>query len=186
MNRAIPGSCFSFVASLLVVGLLSTACGRAPEAPKLAEASSMAASAPETGSSTPDEPALPTVLVHKSPNCGCCSLWIDHLRQAGFPVEERNTDDIQPVKSRLGVPPGKGSCHTAEVDGYMVEGHVPAEDILRLLTERPEARGLVLPGMPMGSPGMEVSDGRVQPYTVELVALDGTTTPFSRHGSPQP
>lgn len=186
MNRAIPKLRLGFVASLLLVGLLSTACARAPEALKAEEAPSVAAAAPETASSALDEPARPAILVHKSPSCGCCSLWIDHLRQAGFVVEERNTDDLNPIKTRLGVPLGKGSCHTAEVDGYLVEGHVPAQDILRLLAERPKARGLVLAGMPMGSPGMEVPDGRVQPYTVELVGMDGTTTPFSQHGPPQP
>ena len=91
-------------------------------------------------------------------------------------------DDLGPIKAQVGVPPGRGSCHTAQVDGYFVEGHVPADDIVRLLTERPDARGLALPGMPMGSPGMEVPSGEIQPYTVELVANDGRTTPFSHHG----
>ncbi len=125
----------------------------------------------------------PLVVVHKTPTCGCCTAWVDHMRQAGFPVEVRDSVDLHPVKSRLGVPPGKGSCHTAEVGGYLVEGHVPAEDVARLLDERPRARGLVLPGMPIGSPGMEAPDGRVEPYTVELVAEDGSVVPFSRHGS---
>ena len=77
---------------------------------------------------------------------------------------------------------GEGSCHTAEIGGYFVEGHVPAEDIKRLLAEQPDAKGLVLPGMPAGSPGMEMPDGRTQPYTVELVARDGTTAAFAHHG----
>ncbi|WP_339830237.1 DUF411 domain-containing protein, partial [uncultured Arenimonas sp.] len=81
-----------------------------------------------------------------------------------------------------GIPPAKGSCHTAEVDGYFVEGHVPADDVKRLLRERPEARGLTVPGMPAGSPGMEMPDGRVQPYTVELITPDGKAEPFARHG----
>ncbi|WP_407351556.1 DUF411 domain-containing protein [Luteimonas sp. R10] len=126
--------------------------------------------------------ALPPVVVHKSPVCGCCTHWVDHLRQSGFEVEVRGVDDLGPVKTRVGVPPGKGSCHTAEVAGYFVEGHVPAGDIRRLLAERPDARGLTLPGMPLGSPGMEVPDGTVQPYAVELVAHDGTTGVFARHG----
>lgn len=125
---------------------------------------------------------LPLVLVHKSPTCGCCGLWVDHLKHAGFKVDVREADNINPVKERLGVPYGKGSCHTAEIGGYVIEGHVPADDIKRLLQERPRARGLVLPSMPMGSPGMEVPDGTVQPYTVELVRLDGTTTPYATHG----
>ena len=126
--------------------------------------------------------ALPLVVVHKSASCGCCGLWVDHMREAGFQVEVRNVDNVNPVKERVGVPLGKGSCHTAEVDGYFVEGHVPAEDVKRLLAEKPEAKGLVVPGMPAGSPGMEVPDGTIQPYTVELVGQDGGTTAFAQHG----
>ena len=83
------------------------------------------------------------------------------------------------------MPYGKGSCHTAEVAGYFVEGHVPAADVKRLIAEKPDAKGLVLPGMPMGSPGMESPDGRIQPYTVELVARDGTVSPFAEHAGVQ-
>jgi hypothetical protein len=125
---------------------------------------------------------LPPVLVHKSASCGCCGAWVDHLRDAGFIVRVNETEDMNPIKERLGVPYGKGSCHTAEVGGYMVEGHVPAGDIKRLLLERPQAKGLVLPGMPIGSPGMEVPDGTVEPYTVELVSADGQVLPFAQHG----
>lgn len=125
--------------------------------------------------------ALPPVVVHKNASCGCCNDWVEHMRAAGFRVDVRNTDNLGPIKERAGVPVGKGSCHTAEVGGYFVEGHVPAADIKRLLAERPAARGLVLPGMPMGSPGMETPDGRSEPYTVELVGLDGRTTAYSSH-----
>jgi hypothetical protein len=125
--------------------------------------------------------AWPAMVVHKSPSCGCCSTWVDHVRKAGFQVEVRDAENFEPVKQRLGIPYGKGSCHTAEVGGYFVEGHVPAADIQRLLTERPAAKGLVLPGMPMGSPGMEMPDGRTQAYTVELVTSEGQTQPFARH-----
>jgi hypothetical protein len=89
------------------------------------------------------------------------------------------------LKQQLGIPADKASCHTAEVDGLVVEGHVPAEDIKRLLAERGDARGLVLPGMPVGSPGMESPDGRVQAYTVERLGADGRTTPYAEHGSTQ-
>ena len=133
---------------------------------------------------TPEVPAtqgLPLALVHKSPTCGCCGLWVDHLKEEGFQVEVRDSEDVMAVKQSLGVPYGKGSCHTAEIGGYFIEGHVPAEDIKRLLVERPDAKGLVLPGMPMGSPGMEGPEGTAKPYTVELVARDGTTSPFSQH-----
>ena len=125
---------------------------------------------------------MPHVLVHKDPMCGCCGLWVDHLRKAGFKVEVRNEANLNPLKQRLGIPDGKGSCHTAEVDGYVIEGHVPAEDIRRLLAEKPDARGLTVPGMPTGSPGMEVPNGHVQAYTVELITRDGGTRPFALHG----
>lgn len=129
-------------------------------------------------------PAKPPLMhVHKSPTCGCCKLWVDHVKQAGFNVVVFEEDDLGPVKERLGVPAGKGSCHTGEVEGYLVEGHVPAADIQRLLAERPQARGLVLPGMPIGSPGMEVPGTPAQPFVVELVRLDGQTEVFARHPS---
>ena len=121
------------------------------------------------------------MIVHKSASCGCCGLWVDHMRAAGFAVEVRNEDNLNPIKERVGVPLAKGSCHTAEVGGYFIEGHVPAEDVKRLLAEKPAAKGLVLPGMPLGSPGMEVPDGTVQPYTVELVDEQGTITAFAQH-----
>lgn len=130
---------------------------------------------------TPAALELPLVVVHKDPYCGCCNGWIEHMRRAGFTVEARNEDDMGPIKTRVGVPAGKGSCHTAIVGGYFIEGHVPAGDIKRLLAEKPDAKGLVLPGMPAGSPGMEIPDGRSERYTVELVARDGSTTPFARH-----
>jgi len=131
---------------------------------------------------TAAEPAPSTLLVHKSPYCGCCELWIEHMREAGFAVEARNVSDVHSIKERLGVPAAKASCHTAQIGGYFIEGHVPAADVKRLLAERPEARGLTVPGMPKGSPGMEVPGGAVDPYTVELVGKDGSTTPFATHG----
>ena len=125
---------------------------------------------------------LPAVTVYKSPTCGCCIKWVEHMRKAGFEVTVNDVDNVHPVKLRVGVPPGKGSCHTAEVAGYFLEGHVPAPDVKRLLVERPAAKGLAVPGMPAGSPGMEMPDGRIQTYDVELVAKDGSTSRFSRHG----
>ncbi len=132
---------------------------------------------------SPVEPAArPLLTVHKSPYCGCCKQWIEHMRAHGFEVTVVETEDLGPVKARVGVPPGKGSCHTAEVEGYFVEGHVPAEDVKRLLAERPDARGIALPGMPIGSPGMEIEGVPPQAYTVELVDKDGVSTPYARHG----
>lgn len=141
-----------------------------------------AAAAVQSGASAAVPAVLPTVTVHKSPTCGCCTSWVEHLRKAGFPVQVVENEDVNPIKIEVGVPPGRGSCHTALVAGYFVEGHVPVDDILRLLKERPEARGLALPGMPAGSPGMELPSGYVQPYTVQLVARDGSTSAFSHHG----
>ena len=144
-------------------------------------ASAQAPSTTQAPAATPVE-RLPLVVVHKSPTCGCCTVWAAHMRKAGFPVEIRDEADLAPVKQRLGVPAGKHSCHTAVVDGYFIEGHVPAADVKRLLATKPDAKGLAVPGMPLGSPGMEMPDGRTQPYAVELVQRDGTTGVYSRHG----
>lgn len=111
-----------------------------------------------------DGDALPTALVYKTPACGCCNLWVDHLRDAGFEVDARNLNDIIPVKIDAGVPPRMSSCHTALIDGYVVEGHIPAEHVKRLLDERPDIVGIAVPGMPIGSPGMEGLGAR--PYQV--------------------
>lgn len=124
----------------------------------------------------------PRVIVHKSESCGCCKLWVEHLEKAGFSVQVINEDNLNPIKERVGVPYGKGSCHTAEVGGYFVEGHVPASDIQRLLREKPSAKGLTVPGMPLGSPGMEVPTGQTDRYEVLLVAKDGSTSTYSKHG----
>ena len=126
--------------------------------------------------------AAPTIVVNKTPTCGWCGLWVKHLQAAGFAVQVRDLENLSPIKERVGVPFGMGSCHTAEVDGYFVEGHVPVDDIKRLLRERPQARGLAVPGMPAGSPGMEVPSGQVQPYDVMLVGRDGTATVYAHHG----
>jgi hypothetical protein len=122
------------------------------------------------------------IVVHKSETCGCCKLWVTHLEKAGFNVEVVNSDNLAAIKERVGIPYGMGSCHTAEVEGYFVEGHVPAADIQRLLRERPAAKGLTVPGMPAGSPGMEIPSGKVDPYDVLLVKKDGSTSVFAHHG----
>ena len=98
--------------------------------------------------------ALPMVTVSKDPNCSCCTGWAEHVRAAGFPVTIVAATDLKAIKTRLGVPEDLGGCHTAEVDGYVLEGHVPASAIQRLLRERSQATGLAVPGMPAGSPGM--------------------------------
>lgn len=153
------------IAIAFLAATLLSACGRAPQA----QTPSAAA-------------ARPTMVVYKSPSCGCCEAWVEHVRRAGFPVQVYDVDDLDAVKSRVGLPYGMGSCHTAEVGGYFIEGHVPAGDIERLLAERPAAKGLALPGMPLGSPGMEVPSGRTESYTVMLVTTDGAAREFARHG----
>ncbi|WP_175597038.1 DUF411 domain-containing protein [Peristeroidobacter soli] len=126
--------------------------------------------------------ATPTVIVNKTPTCGCCGAWVKHLQAAGFAVQVHDLENLAPIKERLGVPFGMGSCHTAEVGGYFIEGHVPAADVKRLLSEKPAGKGLTVPGMPAGSPGMEVPDGRVDRYDVLLVDKDGKTSVFATHG----
>lgn len=123
---------------------------------------------------------LPKVDVHKSPSCGCCGAWAEHMRQNGFEVATHNVDNLGPIKERVGIPHGMGSCHTAEVGGYFIEGHVPAAEIKRLLAETPKAKGLTVPRMPIGSPGME-SGSRVDPYEVHLVHEDGTTSVYAKY-----
>ena len=125
------------------------------------------------------EPAVPSIQVYKSRTCGCCNKWIDHVRAAGFGVAATDVDDVQPYKRQHGVPAQLGSCHTALVEGYVIEGHVPADDIIRLLRERPDVLGLAVPGMPMGSPGME--GPAAEPYDTVAFAADGTTSVFATH-----
>ncbi|PAU73736.1 DUF411 domain-containing protein [Vreelandella alkaliphila] len=124
--------------------------------------------------------AAPTVDVHSDPNCGCCSDWVSHLEEAGFEVNHQRDGDLRSIKIVNGVPPELASCHTALIDGYVIEGHVPASDIKRLLEEQPEVVGLTVPGMPHGSPGMET--GRVDDYAVlSWTRNDSTPTIFSEY-----
>ena len=119
------------------------------------------------------------ILVYKSPTCGCCNAWVDHLRANGFKVSVQDRLDMAPIKGENGVPLRLQSCHTAQLGGYVIEGHVPAGDILRLLREKLPVKGLTVPGMPMGSPGMQgpASD----PYEVLAFQPDGRTSVFARH-----
>lgn len=120
---------------------------------------------------------LPSVVVYKSPTCGCCNGWVEHLREAGFEVEPRDVRDLMSVKLDAGVPPSLSSCHTALIDGYVVEGHVPADVVKKLLAERPPVAGISVAGMPVGSPGMEGPNA--QPYTVEAFTADGSHSTFA-------
>ena len=122
-------------------------------------------------------PQGPLMVVYKSPTCGCCTAWVTHVKKAGFRVEIHDTLAVEPVKTRWGVPDDLISCHTAKVEGYVIEGHVPADLIQRLLTEKPAVLGIATPGMPSGSPGM---DGTPEPYDVVTFEKDGKTELYAR------
>lgn len=123
--------------------------------------------------------AAERVEVFKSPYCGCCEKWVEHMRKAGFDVTTKDVNDVPAARKAAGMPERFGSCHTAKVGGYVVEGHVPAADVQRLLKEKPKAVGLAAPGMPQGSPGMETN--HPQPYDTLLVQADGSYRVFVRH-----
>ena len=123
--------------------------------------------------------AKPTVTVYKSPTCGCCKLWVTHLKDSGFPVKAEDLDSLAPIKKQHGVPDALASCHTAVVEGYVVEGHVPADLIDRLLRERPQVAGIAVPGMPIGSPGMEVPGRPAEPYQILTFDRTGRTGIFA-------
>jgi hypothetical protein len=124
--------------------------------------------------------ATPEMTVYHDPNCGCCGKWVDHMRANGFTVEKVPTSNMSSIKLELGVPRELPSCHTAVVGDYVIEGHVPAEDVKRLLAEQPDARGLSVPGMPLGSPGMEVDDRRMA-YDVIRFDDNGETSVFKHY-----
>ena len=126
--------------------------------------------------------ARPKILVHKDPNCGCCEEWAAHLRKAGFNVTTQNSTRMNAIKAKLGVPAELASCHTAEVNGYVIEGHVPAAEITRLVSEKPKAKGLAVAGMPIGSPGME--GGEPDTYDVVIFGEFGHQT-FARYRGAQ-
>ena len=122
-------------------------------------------------------PGMAEVTVYKSPTCGCCNAWIDHLEENGFTVKVHDHQDMAPIKQQIGVPYELRSCHTAKVGDYVLEGHVPADLVVEMLTKKPAIKGLAVPGMPMGSPGME--GPRKDPYDVVTFTDDGTTTVYA-------
>jgi hypothetical protein len=123
---------------------------------------------------------LPEVHVFKSPTCGCCGAWIDHMKAAGFPVRVTEVNDTTAARSQLGMPERYGSCHSASVAGYVLEGHVPAAEVKRLLKARPTAIGLAVPGMPPSAPGMDVP-GRKDPYQVMLIDGAGQSSVYANY-----
>ncbi len=126
-------------------------------------------------------PVTATVDVYKSPTCGCCSKWVEHLQAQGFTVKTTNVEDIYEIKTKHAVPAAVESCHTALVGGYVIEGHVPASDVQKLLREKPAIAGIGVRGMPIGSPGMEVEGVQAQPYTVLAFDKAGQTHVFAKH-----
>ena len=124
--------------------------------------------------------AASRVQVYKNPSCGCCAAWVEHLQAAGFSVDVTEMEDTAPIRKRYGMPERLAGCHTGVIDGYVLEGHVPAADVKRLLAAKPQAIGLVVPGMPVGSPGMEYGD-RKEPYKVLVVDRKGRDSVFASY-----
>lgn len=122
--------------------------------------------------------ALP--VFYRSPGCDCCHVWTERMAQAGLPVALQDSGNLSAVFAKFGIPQGLEGCHVGEVEGYVISGHVPPSDIKRLISERPNARGLLVPGMPVGSPGMEMN-GQTEPYDVLLLGRDGQTTVFASY-----
>lgn len=122
------------------------------------------------------------LAVYKTPACACCTAWVDHMRAAGFKARVNELPDLRSLRTSRGLSDDLASCHTALIDGYVLEGHVPAEDVRKLLADRPEATGLAVPAMPLGSPGMETPDGQREAYETLLVLKGGGTRVFARHG----
>lgn len=174
----------TIVPSLLALAL--AACGEGErertEAGTTATPAASAAARPGAGSVAARhiaDTASSTLVVYKSPTCGCCKAWVDHMHENGFAVEVRDTVDVTPIKQESGMAPSLHSCHTAFIHGYTLEGHVPAADVQRLLRERPAVAGLAVPGMPSGSPGME---GPIkQRYDVLTFDRSGRTAVFASH-----
>lgn len=151
---------------LLAVLLASGSVAWADEAPAATLAAAQAAE-------------QPLVRVWKTPTCGCCGKWVRHMQEAGFRVESTDVDNVDPIKTANGMPLKLASCHTALVGGYVVEGHVPASDVRRLLKEKPDIVGLTAPGMPAGSPGMDVPNS--PPFDVLSLGKDGKTAVYATH-----
>lgn len=158
------------LSGLLVLAACGTPASDAPEA--TAEAPAAMATAAAVA-----QLDLPTILVYKTATCGCCNGWVEHLEAAGFTVDARNVRDLMSVKRDAGVPVDHSSCHTGLVDGYVVEGHVPADIVKQLLAERPEVTGIAVPGMPIGSPGMEGPNP--EPYEVLAFQRGGTSSVYA-------
>jgi len=156
----------AFIPLLLIVAATQVGCAQSE------------AGGPETSEAELVAVDLPEVMVFKSPTCGCCSKWVEHMQEAGFEVKTTDLADMRPVKEKYSVPANMASCHTALVGGYVVEGHVPAEEVKRMLEEEPDIAGIAVPGMPVGSPGMEQGD-RVDSYDILTFDAEGNAAVFA-------
>ena len=159
-----------FAASLVIASLMLASCTAAKETDLAATENVSSAQAA----------LVSEITVFRSPTCSCCGQWIAHAEAAGFQVKDEITEDMSAIKQQYGVPDSLSSCHTTVVGDYVIEGHVPAADVRRLLTEKPAIAGIAVPGMPVGSPGMESGDD-VEPYTVFSFTESGETAAFSEH-----
>jgi hypothetical protein len=146
---------------------------------RLATVTAALAAAFAVAATAPRAQQAPSVMVYKTATCGCCSKWVDHMRAQGFQVKTEDVDNISRVKETHGVPSAIGSCHTSLVGGYVIEGHVPGDAVHRLLREKPKVTGIAVPGMPAGSPGMEVP-GRKDAYNILTFDKSGQTAVFEK------
>ena len=178
--RSVKGIAVLVWFSTLATGCAPSGGGVAEEATAVgsAEVSANLATA-STSSAAPTGGSGPVVTVYKSPTCGCCAAWADYMKENGFTVAIKEVDNLTPIKADAGVPARLQSCHTAIVDGYAVEGHVPADLIRKMLAERPKVSGIAVAGMPIGSPGMEQGTTK-QPYDVVLFDAKGQVTLYDK------
>ena len=174
--------CVPRVSALALLGLVLAGCSTPANEAATTDSARAGGTLPAPGaqsaSASPADSSL--ITVYKTPTCGCCALWVDHMRANGFRVAVTDVAQIGPVKQTHGVPADVATCHTGKIGGYFVEGHVPAEDVRRLMRERPDIIGIAVPGMPQGSPGME--SGTVERYDVIAIGRDGSRKVWATHG----
>ena len=186
MTKSILRSAALLSAALLLVSCTSTRADTDAERTASAGATTSVGAEPAPAptvavAESRAEPDAPVITVYKSPSCGCCKNWVDHVKAAGFTVEVHDLDNLSDIKADAGVPANARSCHTAIVGGYALEGHVPAATIQRLLKEKPAIAGLAVPGMPVGSPGMEVPGQPADKYDIVAFKADGSTSVYETH-----
>jgi hypothetical protein len=185
LDASHTGAAGKIRAALSSAALLVMIAACTSSAPATADSSSRAPSAASAAPATPAVQASntalaePTLVVYKTPTCGCCKAWVQSMEKAGFKVEAHDLPDLASIKHAAGVPDSLQACHTARIGGYVVEGHIPAADIRRLLAERPDIAGIAAPGMPMGSPGMEAA--YADHYDVITFGGSARSTVFASH-----